>query len=188
MSDYFYFIEPLWSQGGVEQFIGAIIFLLLIIAQILKAYFNTRSIQAEEENRLQKQIQISDLEEDLEEPLNPFPVLQTAKPSRERKRTHRKQSFATESTPETARKTRGTLSRELAPQGEGSRFETTTGTLNQSQIIAPSIESTVKPMLESITGIYETPPVSSEDQSQPLTLDIQKLIASPGGLRQAVLL
>jgi hypothetical protein len=183
MSDYF--IEPLWSQGGGEQIIGAIIFLLLVVAQILKAYFDSRSARTGEEKQLQKQIRNTDLEE---EPFNRVPVAKTVKHSRERKRTPRRQSLVTEGVPETARKTRGTLSRELAPQGEGSRFETTTGTFNQSQIISPSIESTVKPMLESITGIYETPPTASEAQSQPLTLDVQKLIASPEGLRQAVLL
>ncbi|MDR3196422.1 MAG: hypothetical protein LBU34_01015 [Planctomycetaceae bacterium] len=179
-----YVIEPLWSQGG-EQIIGAIIFLLIVIANILKAYFDARSTQTGEEKQSQKSIQILELEE----PLNNVPLHQTAKQPRERKRTSRKQPLVTENVPENTRKTRGTLSRELAPQGEGSRFETTTGTLNSSQIITPSITPTVKPTLESMTGIYETPPSSFEfQQSLTLALDINNIIASPEGLRHAVIL
>ncbi|MDR0337848.1 MAG: hypothetical protein LBI18_12240 [Planctomycetaceae bacterium] len=182
MSDYF--IEPLWSQGGGEQIIGVIIFLLLVVGQILKAYFDARSVQTGEEKTLRKPKPHSDLEESL----NQVSFSQATKPPRERKRISRKSSLVTETISENARKTRGTLSRELAPQGEGSRFETTTGTLHSSQIIAPSIEPTVQPMLESMTGIYETASVASENQSQSLTLDVQKLLAGSEGLRQAVIL
>jgi hypothetical protein len=195
----YYHIELLWSQAGGEQIIGAIIFLLLVVAQILKAYFDARSARiGEEKNKPgQKSARklIIDEQSDSDDPFSqifsqisqPYQTAQT-KPPRERKRTTRKQSLVTETSTETARKTRGTLSRELAPQGEGARFETTTGTLNPSQIIAPSIEPTVKPMLESMTGIYEASPTTSELQPQSLTFDIHKLIASPEGIRQAVLL
>ncbi|MDR2117331.1 MAG: hypothetical protein LBP87_13215 [Planctomycetaceae bacterium] len=181
-----YIIEPLWSQGGGEQIIGAIIFLLLVIAQILKAYFDARSTKIGEEKKHQKSIQ----KQELDDPFNNVLLSQTAKPSRERKRIARKQNPVTKTVPENIRKTRGTLSRELAPQGEGSRFETTTGTLDASQIVTPSISPTVKSTLESMTGIYETPPANSELQSLALTLalDINKIITSPEGLRHAVIL
>ncbi|MDR1964394.1 MAG: hypothetical protein LBQ50_11490 [Planctomycetaceae bacterium] len=181
MTSYSIDIEPLWSQGGGEQIFGAIIFLLLVLAQALKAYFDARSARAEEEKQQKKSLHdpVFDVE------LNESPSFRT-KPHRERKRTTRKQTLANET--ENTRKTRGTLSRELAPQGEGTRFETVTGTLNQYQYPSQMIEPTVKPMLESMTGIYEAAPVSSELRAQHLTFDVQTLIASPEGLRQAVLL
>jgi hypothetical protein len=192
----YYHIESLWSQAGGEPIIGAIICLLLVIAQILKAYFDARSARVgEEKNKpVQKSAQILTIDDqpDLNNPFSqtfsqtPVQTSQTAptKLHRERKRTTRKQSLTTES----ARKTRGTLSRELAPQGEGVRFETATGTLDPSQIVASTIEPTVKPMLESMTGIYEASPTSSELLPQSLTFDVHNLIASPEGIRQAVLL
>jgi hypothetical protein len=203
----YYPIETLWSQAGGEQIIGAIIFLLLIIAQILKSYFDARSARiGEEKNKPAQKKPVRKLTVDdqsdsvdlfsqtasststfTQTQIQTFQTAQT-KPPRERKRATRKQSLTLETVAETARKTRGTLSRDLAPQGEGSRFETTTGTLNSSQIIASTIEPTVKPMLESMTGIYEASPTSSELQPQSLTFDIHKLIASPDGIRQAVLL
>ncbi|MDR2706959.1 MAG: hypothetical protein LBC02_14365 [Planctomycetaceae bacterium] len=196
----YYHIESLWSQAGGEQIIGAIIFLLLVVAQILKAYFDARSARiGEEKNKpAQKSARKLTVEEqlDLDDPFSQtfsqtqVQASQTAqtKPHRERKRATRKQSLATETIAETTRKTRGTLSRELAPQGEGTRFETATGTFDPSQIVAPTIEPTVKPTLESMTGIYEALPTSSELQPQLLTFDVHKLIASPEGIRQAVLL
>jgi hypothetical protein len=199
----YYPIELLWSQVGQEQIIGAIIFLLLVIVQILKAYFDARAAHIEEEKNKPAQKSARKLSVDdqpdsdysffqtlSQTPVQTFQTVQTApiKPPRKRKRTTRKQSLVIETATETTRKTRGTLSRELAPQGEGTRFETATGTLDPSQIIAPTIEPTIKPMLESMTGIYEALPTSSELQPQSLTLDIHKLIASQEGIRQAVLL
>ncbi|MDR2754930.1 MAG: hypothetical protein LBC20_04425 [Planctomycetaceae bacterium] len=180
-----YIIEPLWSQGGGEQIIGIVIFALLVIAQILKAYFDTRSVQQTgTEKRLQKPIQNTELND----PLNSVSLSQTTKRPRERKRSPRKQTLTTETASEHTRKSRGILSRELGPQGEGSRFETVTGTFNSSQIITSSITPIVKPTLESLTGIYDTPPVSSETQPQPLALNVKEMIADSEGLRQAVIL
>jgi hypothetical protein len=196
----YYYIETLWSQAGGGQIIGAIIFILIVIAQIFKAYFDARSARIGEEKNKPAQKPVRKLTVDeqlgLDDPFSQtfsqtqIQTSQTAqtKPHRERKRAIRKQSLATETTAETTRKTRGILSRELAPQGEGVRFETATGTLDPSQIVASTIEPTVKPMLESMTGIYEASPTSSEFQAQSLTFDIHKLIASPEGIRQAVLL
>jgi hypothetical protein len=89
---------------------------------------------------------------------------------------------------ESERPHRRILSRELAPQGEGTRFEADPGTFDSTAIVSPSIEPTVKPTLESMTGIYEASPTSSEMQDQPLTLDIQRLIVRPEGIRQAIIL
>ena len=50
---------------------------------------------------------------------------------------------------------RQALSKKLGTQGEGQRFEVAPGTLDASQIIAPTIDPTVRPDLGSITGIYE---------------------------------
>jgi hypothetical protein len=176
----FYWFEPLWSQGGG----GIILLLLLVVAQALKAYFDARSARAEEGKISKKSTQQdSDAESDDYLSLQP-------KPRKERKRSSKKQSVLKETviSADNNRKIRGTLSRELAPQGEGTRFEAAPGTLDESQIVAPSVEPTVKSMLESMTGIYEASPTSSEPQSQPLTLDIQKLIAKPEGVRQAIIL
>ncbi|MDR0870449.1 MAG: hypothetical protein LBN39_06610, partial [Planctomycetaceae bacterium] len=80
---------------------------------------------------------------------------------------------------------RGTLSKELNPLGEGTRIEAAPGTLNASQIVAPSIEPTVKPELESLTGIYETTASGVVQNVQ--TFDAKKMLTQPDGIRQGII-
>lgn len=167
-------MEPLWSQQGNagDLIWGIVVFLCIIsyaVKAVLEANAQARGNRLAEQQRLQREAEAAG-----------------AKPSPEKK-TVRRPPAVYEYDPEEER-TRKVLSRELAPQGEGARFEAAPGTMDETQLVSPSIESTVKPTLESMTGIYEAKPTESELGGQPLTLDIQKLIARPEGIRQAVIL
>lgn len=81
------------------------------------------------------------------------------------------------------------LTKKLSPQGEGRRFETDPGTLDTSRIVAPTFDPTVKPELESITGIYEQEATSIEKRpASAMTLDIADWLAKPEGICRAVIL
>ena len=83
---------------------------------------------------------------------------------------------------------RQALSKKLAPQGEGHRFEADPGTLDPSQILSPTIDPTVRPDLYSMTGIYEQG-VQYADRSKPtISLNLSDCLAKPEGIVQAVIL
>ena len=83
---------------------------------------------------------------------------------------------------------RQALSKKLAPQGVGHRFDADPGALDTAHIVSPTIDPSVKPHLESITGIYEEGALFA-DRSQPaVTLDIADYFSKPEGIVQAVLL
>ena len=158
--------------------IGLIIFVLIIVFNAIKAMVEARFAEAEK----QKERQTPEDSFDSDSKNAPPPIRQ---PVRQRERPNRKPLSGTETE---TRKPRSSLSRELAEQGAGARFEADPGTLDTSHLEGPSLESTVKPTLESMTGIYEAAPNSTELGDQPLTIDIQKLITRPEGIRQAVIL
>jgi hypothetical protein len=76
----------------------------------------------------------------------------------------------------------------LSPQGEGQRFDADPGTLDTARIVAPTIDPTVKPELESITGIYEEGAVFAEKSKSAITLNIADFFAKPEGIVHAVVL
>jgi len=81
------------------------------------------------------------------------------------------------------------LTKKLSPQGEGERFVADPGTLDTTRIVAPTFDHTVKPELESITGIYEQEATSMGRGSAPaVTLNIADWLAKPEGICQAVIL
>jgi len=81
------------------------------------------------------------------------------------------------------------LTKTLSPQGEGWRFETDPGTLDTSRVVAPTIDPSVRPELESITGIYEQEATSIERKpASAMTLDIADWLAKPESLCRAVIL
>ena len=82
---------------------------------------------------------------------------------------------------------RQALSKKLSPQGEGQRFETAPGTLDTAQIVAPTIDPSMKPELESITGIYEEGAVFAERAKPAIALNIADFLAKPEGIVQAVI-
>jgi len=86
----------------------------------------------------------------------------------------------------TAQPKRQALSRKLAPQGEGERFGVDPGTLDTANIISPTIDPTVKPELESITGIYEEGAQFSDGVKSAITLNIADYFAKPEGVVHAV--
>ena len=80
------------------------------------------------------------------------------------------------------------LSKRLTPQGEGQRFEADPGTLDAASIVAPTIDPSVKPALESITGIYEEGALFADRSKPAFTLNIAECLAKPEGIIQAVVL
>jgi hypothetical protein len=83
---------------------------------------------------------------------------------------------------------RQALSKKLSPQGEGQRFDADPGTLDTARVLAPTIDSTVKPELESITGIYEEGVMFAEGSKPAITLNIADYLAKPEGIVHAVIL
>jgi hypothetical protein len=82
---------------------------------------------------------------------------------------------------------RQALSKKLAPQGEGERFEADPGTLDTTRIVMPTIDPTVKPELESITGIYEEGATFTDRTKSAINLKIADDLAKPEGIIQAVI-
>ena len=82
------------------------------------------------------------------------------------------------------------LIKKLSPQGEGQRFAVDPGTLNTASIVAPTIDPTVKPELNSITGIYEQDAAAmATRRSLPtIELNIVDYLARPESLCQAMIL
>ena len=159
------------------QGIGAlVIVILMIITQLIKAL--------KERAEATKQQQA---EADLEEMIvvqRPKPVKQPKEP---KKRLVEQRSWRDSRDAPTPSK-RQTLSKKLSPQGEGERFEADPGTLDAARIVAPTIDPTVKPELESITGIYEEGAVFAERAKPAIALNIGEVLAKPEGIIQAVIL
>lgn len=181
--------EFLWGQQNIGEIAGIVVFLLVVFFQFLKAVFDQRAAMALEKQKREAaesepvdELVYTDYNEQNRELATP----KQSEVVRQRKRPRSKASGAEETSE--GRSKRRTLSRELAPQGESARFDAAPGTLDADRIVAPSVEPTVKPTLESMTGIYEATPTVTELGDQPLTLDIQKLIARPEGIRQAIIL
>ena len=178
----------LWAQAN--DFVGliqALLVLLLIVVPAVIKYFSAKAAQKDQQRLAEKTLEqrlheaFSAVAEDIpEEPVaRPRP-----KPPKKRKQTTGTLVSADDRSP-----TRGTrLSRELTPQGEGSRFDVQPGTLDGSLTLTPSVEPTVQPMLESMTGIYDTPFGSEQSIQTPLAVDIFQLLTTPSGIRQAVVL
>jgi hypothetical protein len=86
------------------------------------------------------------------------------------------------------KETRKALARELPQQGHGARFEAAPGTLNTVQL-APTVEATVNPELNSLTGIYDQSPQPINDNYQPENLlNIYEILTTPEGIRNFVIL
>lgn len=81
------------------------------------------------------------------------------------------------------------LVKKLAPQGEGHRFVADPGTLDTSNIVASTIDPTVKPGLGSITGIYEQDvAIGATQQTVPmLELNLLDGLRKPEGICHAII-
>lgn len=176
------FYCSLWCQQNGGEIIGIIFFLIIVLFQFIKAVLDARGSKIEEEKK-KKELQELLESESSPRPSGPRP----SKKGGERKRLQR-ESTSDVSARNEMRSSRNVLSRELAPQGEGARFEAAPGTFDAAQVVASTIEPTVKPTLESMTGIYEAPPGGDEQGNSSLIPDIYKLLHHPDGMRQAVIL
>ena len=83
------------------------------------------------------------------------------------------------------------LAKKLAPQGEGQRFAVDPGTLDASNIVASTIDPTVKPDLGSITGIYEQQSAAARATRRTaptVEVNLFDSLTRPGGICQAIIL
>ncbi|MDR0521042.1 MAG: hypothetical protein LBH00_04210 [Planctomycetaceae bacterium] len=155
-----------------EVIIGAVIFLLYLAANILSA------MQEAKKTAGQKQAagKNTPLPENGEVIIRQKP----AKPKRKR------ESLELVLEPEDTPRAVPTLVRQLPPQGEGRRFDAAPGTFDAAAVVAPSIDPSVKPQLESITGIYEQA-ANTPYSSASSPVNIAEWLARPENIRQAVI-
>ncbi|MDR2344816.1 MAG: hypothetical protein LBE18_02005 [Planctomycetaceae bacterium] len=84
---------------------------------------------------------------------------------------------------------RKVLSRELPQQGQGVRFNAAPGTLNT--VLAPSVEATVNPELESLTGIYDQPELDTNNNnivSDTIKFSLNDFLTTPDGIKNSFIL
>ena len=152
-----------------------IIVILMIVAHIIKAMKESAAAKQQEPDSDEDELVIIS---------RPKPVKQ---PQGNKQRSRVRQSLG-ESLDSSVPQKRQALSKKLSPQGEGQRFETAPGTLDASQIVASTIDPSMKPELESITGIYEEGAMFAERSKPAITLNIADFLAKPEGIVQAVIL
>ena len=163
-------------QGSI---ITLIIMVLVIIAQIIK------SIKESAEAAKQQK---PDTEEELVIIARPKPGKQP-KANKQRSLTRQPLGDGLSILGDDSKPTkRQALSKKLSPQGEGQRFDADPGTLDTEHLVAPTFDSTVKPELESITGIYDEGTVYGEKSRPVITLNIADCLTKPEGIVQAVIL
>lgn len=161
-----------------ESIITLIIMIIAIVAHIIKSIK-----EASETSKQQK----PDAEDDLVIIARPKPGKQ-AKTSKQRSLTRQPQGEGLGMLDDSTKSIkRQALSKKLSPQGEGQRFDADPGTLDTAHIVAPTFDSTVKPELESITGIYEAGAVYTDRSKSAITLNIANYLTKPEGIIQAVL-
>ena len=162
---------------------GSIIFLILVIIMIISHIVKSIKEAAEVAKQQQQQ---SEAEDDIVIITQQKPVKQP-KPNKQRPPIRQPLGEPLRSYEAPSRK-RQALSKSLGAQGEGQRFEVAPGTLDASQIVAPTIDPTVKPDLGSITGIYEEGAQVRRRTSETITLNIADYFAKPEGIVHAVIL
>ena len=179
------FIFSFWAQqpNGIVELLQLLFVLLLIVVPAVIKFFAAQTAQ-----KNQRQLEEQSLEEQLREAFNAAVAEESGvrprpKPAKKRKPTELVLELDDD------RSARGSpLVRELAPQGEGARFDASPGTFDSSLALTPSVEPTVQPTLDSMTGIYDAPPDSEHLAQTALAVDIYQMLTTPSGIRQAVVL
>lgn len=163
----------------MEQLIGLLIFVVLFF---LKAIFETIAAARKGKNSaLQEQEAAENL---LNERVETAAAKRPTKNKGRRRKQPKEREYVLELEDEPVRR-RGTLNKELNPLGEGNRIEAAPGTLHTPQLAAATLRTKIKPELESLTGIYDIAPDSSEQKIQPL--DLSKMLTQPDGIRQGII-
>jgi len=163
---------------------GSIVALIFAIIMIV-----THIIKSIRENAEAVKRQPPDTEDELVIMRPKKPVKQPLKPNRPEEPSRGLRSPFDEPKIEPSR--RKALVKKLSPQGEGHRFAVDPGTLDTTNIVAPTIDPTVKPELDSITGIYEQQDaaVRAASRSMPtIELSLLDSLKRPEGICQAVIL
>jgi hypothetical protein len=169
--------------------VGLIIAILMVVAHIIKSARENAEARAAQAGKQPQELEFID-DDELVLVSRPKPTKQpkaTKQRPAERQSAKNVRSILDDVYGEPSRKQ--ALTKKLAPQGEGQRFEADPGTLDTARIVAPTFDPTVKPELESITGIYEQEATSIERRStQTVSLNIADWLAKPEGICQAVIL
>ena len=182
-------IFPFWAQQqiGIGELIQLLFLILIVVVPTVLRFFGEHAAQKQRQRLTEEEVQkhlLDAFNAAVAEESREEPVIRP-RPKKERKRKPTDSVLATDAEPPT----RGTpLSRELAPQGEGSRFDAKPGTLEASQILTPSVEPTVQPTLESMTGIYDVHYGGETNTQMPLVVDMFRMLTTPDGVRQAIVL
>ena len=159
--------------------VGLIVAILMVVAHIIKSINDAKNQQPNIKNEEEELVLVTRSKQGKSPKVNRQPLF-----GQQPLRNVRSVLDGTET--ESLR--RQTLIKKLSPQGEGQRFDVDPGTLDATQIVAPTIDPTVKPELESITGIYEQEATSIEKSVLAMSLNIIECLAKPEGLCQAVIL
>ena len=183
---------PLWAQQQQQNVIGElfqllIILLVFVVPAVIKYFTGQAALKKQQqlaEQTLEEHLREAFSTAAAEEAPKEFVVRQRPKPPKKRKRTE----LVLESDTDQPTAHRPSLSRELAPQGEGIRFEARPGTFDASQTLIPRVEPTVQPMLDSMTGIYDVPSDGKQSTHTLLAVDILRMFTTPSGAQQAVVL
>jgi hypothetical protein len=167
----------------MEQIIGAIIFIIIIIAQIIKSIKESSAPSQPPKTNQRRGDEAVFVSRPKPSPSNP----NKQHGQRPTERPSWRDERSVFDVPKAEPLRQKALVKKLSPQGEGQRFAVDPGTLNTTHIVAPTIDPTVKPELESITGIYEQGVTFGESAPPAISLNLSDWLARPEGICQAVL-
>jgi len=170
---------------------GAIIALLFMILMIITHII--KSIRDNAEAIKQQQKKKPDTDDDELVIIRPDKPIKQPKPNKQQRLTEGqpiRRPMSVFDSPKTEPPRQKALVKTLAPQGVGHRFAVDPGTLDTSNIVAPSIDPTVKADLGSMTGIYEqqSAAMGAARRTAPtIELNIFDSLKRPEGICQAVI-
>jgi len=174
----------------MEQIIGAVIFLIIIIAQIIKSIRESSLQQQPKANNGGDELILTNSSKSgKQQPTKQTKPTKQRPPERQvwRSELVRRDERSVFDVPRTESPRHSALVKELSPQGEGHRFAVDPGTFDTTNIVAPSIDPMVKPQLDSITGIYEQGVTFGETAKPAITLNLAEWLSKPEGICQAVI-
>ena len=168
---------------------GAVIALLFAIIMII-----THIIKSIRENADAAQRQQPDTTDDEVVVIRPNKPVKQQKPNKQRLTMEQPSKGGMRSVfdePKTEPTRKKALVKTLATQGEGHRFVADPGTLDTTNIVAPTIDPTVKADLGSMTGIYEDQSAAARATRRTaptVEVPLLDILQRPEGICQAIIL
>jgi hypothetical protein len=178
--------------AGLSTLVTVIIFVIYIIYHLVVSLSEARqsSINKAKDNKpIDQDINFNTNSDQLTEQ----EIIYTSTPPKHKKKRNLRKPqpqlpIDIDNTPKEQKKIRQSLARELPQQGQGSRFEAAPGTFNNIQL-TPIVEATIKPDLDSLTGIYDQSTQNTTDNYQTQNIiHIHNLLTTPEGIRTSVIL